>query len=63
MVKSHRTVNGEVPTSGITGDNKETQIASGFLNPQKSRILLGLLLAEGKGREEIRGVFEKAAVA
>lgn len=63
VVKSHRTVNGEVPTSAITGDAAEYQIASGFLNPQQSRILLGLLLAEEKGVKEIQGVFEKAAAA
>ncbi|KAL4982826.1 Asparaginase/glutaminase [Aspergillus falconensis] len=57
IVQSTRTGNGEVPYSAEGG------ISSGFLNPAKSRILLGLLLAEGrKGIEEIRAVFEKVAV-
>lgn len=63
VVLSHRTVNGEVPTAGITGDNEEYQIASGIFNPQQARVLLGLLLAEGKGLKEIRSVFMKATVA
>ncbi|KAJ5154401.1 L-asparaginase type II [Penicillium coprophilum] len=63
IVLSHRTVNVEVPTAGITGENAKTQIASGMFNPQQSRILLGLLLAEKKGLEEIRQVFLKAAAA
>ncbi|KAH8431853.1 asparaginase ahrA [Aspergillus melleus] len=54
VVVSTRTGNGEVPTS----DDK-TQIASGYLNPSHSRILLGLLLAQDKGIEEIREVFAK----
>ena len=54
VVVSTRTGNGEVPTS----DDK-TQIASGYLNPSHSRILLGLLLAQEKGIEEIRDVFAK----
>ena len=60
---SHRTVNGEVPTADLTGANAETKIASGMFNPQQSRVLLGLLLAEKKGLKEIREVFLKATVA
>ncbi|CBF89773.1 hypothetical protein AN0300.2 [Aspergillus nidulans FGSC A4] len=57
IVQSTRTGNGEVPYSAEGG------ISSGFLNPAKSRILLGLLLAQGgKGTEEIRAVFGKVAV-
>ncbi|KAL6231854.1 hypothetical protein BDW75DRAFT_32045 [Aspergillus navahoensis] len=57
IVQSTRTGNGEVPYSAEGG------ISSGFLNPAKSRILLGLLLAEGtKGVNEIRAVFGKVAV-
>ncbi|OQD90413.1 hypothetical protein PENANT_c001G05743 [Penicillium antarcticum] len=63
VVLSHRTVNGEVPTADITGGNRKTQIASGLFNPQQSRILVGLLLAEGKKVKEIREVFERATVA
>lgn len=63
VVLSHRTVNGEVPTADITGENEKSQIASGIFNPQQSRVLLGLLLAEGKSLKEIRGVFANATVA
>lgn len=63
VVLSHRTVNGEVPTADITRENEKTQIASGMFNPQQARVLLGLLLAEGKGLKEIRSVFMKATVA
>ncbi|KGO61415.1 L-asparaginase, type II [Penicillium expansum] len=63
VVLSHRTVNGEVPTADLTGANAETKIASGMFNPQQSRVLLGLLLAEKKGLKEIREVFLKATVA
>ena len=45
------------------GDNAKTQIASGMYNPQQSRVLLGLLLAEKKDLKEIREVFLKATVA
>lgn len=63
IVLSHRTVNGEVPTADITGDSAKTRIASGMYNPQHARVLLGLLLAEGKKFEEIRTIFGKATVA
>ncbi|PWY88892.1 L-asparaginase [Aspergillus sclerotioniger CBS 115572] len=56
VVQSMRTVNGEVPLSDISSETA-THIASGYLNPQKSRILLGLLLAEGKNITEIANVF------
>ncbi|KAF7119203.1 hypothetical protein CNMCM5793_008948 [Aspergillus hiratsukae] len=58
IVRSTRTGNGEVPPTDST-----TEISSGFLNPQKSRILLGLLLAENKGFKEIREVFARIGVA
>ncbi|KAL3481141.1 Asparaginase/glutaminase [Aspergillus californicus] len=56
IVSSTRTGNGEVPYS------ESGSISSGFLNPAKSRILLGLLLAEGKKLEGIRAAFGKVAV-
>jgi len=56
-------VNGEVPTADITGDSAKTRIASGMYNPQQARVLLGLLLAEGKKFEDIRTIFGKATVA
>jgi L-asparaginase len=58
VVLSTRTGNGEV---AIT--DSETTIESGFLNPQKARILLGLLLAEDKGFKEIKEAFAKNGVA
>ncbi|KAE8353019.1 Asparaginase/glutaminase [Aspergillus coremiiformis] len=58
VIASTRTGNGEVPSS-----DESTQIASGYLNPAKSRILLGLLLAEGKSVAEIKEVFAKIGVA
>ncbi|KAB8271893.1 Asparaginase/glutaminase [Aspergillus minisclerotigenes] len=58
IVASTRTGNGEVPSSA-----ESSQIASGYLNPAKSRVLLGLLLAQGKGVEEMRAVFERIGVA
>lgn len=51
-----RTVNGEVPLSDIESDTA-AHIASGYLNPQKSRILLGLLLADAKNLTEIGSAF------
>lgn len=56
VVQSMRTVSGEVPLSDVSSDTA-THIASGYLNPQKSRILLGLLLAESKNLTEIGSVF------
>ncbi|KAE8161452.1 Asparaginase/glutaminase [Aspergillus tamarii] len=58
IVASTRTGNGEVPSS-----DESNQIASGYLNPAKARVLLGLLLAEGKGVEETRAVFGRIGVA
>ncbi|KAI9931531.1 hypothetical protein AWENTII_001845 [Aspergillus wentii] len=62
VVQSFRTGNGEVPVSGVVSD-KATHIASGFLNPQKSRILLELLLAENKDVKQIKQAFAKSAAA
>ncbi|KAL5332784.1 Asparaginase/glutaminase [Aspergillus crustosus] len=56
VVRSTRTGSGEVPFSD------SGSISSGFLNPPKARILLGLFLAKGKKFEEIREVFGKVAV-
>jgi L-asparaginase len=58
IVLSTRTGNGEVPLTGST-----STIESGFLNPQKSRVLLGLLLAQNKGFREIKEVFAGIGVA
>ncbi|GIK02157.1 hypothetical protein Aspvir_006202 [Aspergillus viridinutans] len=58
IVLSSRTGNGEVPLTDST-----TTIESGFLNPQKARILLGLLLTENKGFKEIKEAFAKNGVA
>ncbi|EXJ88747.1 L-asparaginase [Capronia coronata CBS 617.96] len=56
VVQSTRANSGEVPLSDI-GSTTASHIASGFLDPQKSRILLGLLLAQGKNLTEISAVF------
>ncbi|KAK5090540.1 hypothetical protein LTR05_000713 [Lithohypha guttulata] len=52
MVASHRSSDGFVPSS-----EGGFAIASGFLNPQKSRILLQLSLALGYSNEEVADVF------
>ncbi|PCG88791.1 L-asparaginase, type II [Penicillium occitanis (nom. inval.)] len=58
VVNSFRSANGEVPDSDIGNSSSQAiRIPSGYLNPQKSRILLGLLLAEKKNLNEIRDVF------
>ncbi|OQE28485.1 hypothetical protein PENSTE_c003G05625 [Penicillium steckii] len=56
IIQSMRTVNGEVPLSDVES-NSATHIASGYLNPQKSRILLGLLLAKSSNITEIASTF------
>ncbi|KAL2859942.1 asparaginase ahrA [Aspergillus lucknowensis] len=58
VVRSTRTPSGEVPYS----ESGEGGISSGFLNPPKARVLLGLLLAKGKQFEDILGTFAKIAV-
>ncbi|RFU28477.1 hypothetical protein B7463_g7856, partial [Scytalidium lignicola] len=56
VVQSTRAMSGEVPLSDI-GSGSPLHIASGFLNPMKSRILLGILLAHGKNLTEIADAF------
>ncbi|RDW89284.1 putative asparaginase [Coleophoma cylindrospora] len=56
IVQSTRAMSGEVPSSDVASDTA-LHIASGYLNPMKSRILLGLLLAEGKNITEIAATF------
>lgn len=56
VVQSMRTNAGEVPLSDVSSDTA-THIGSGFLDPQKSRILLGLLLAVGKNLTDIGAAF------
>jgi len=56
IVQSFRSVNGEVPLTDVSSTTA-AHIASGYLNPQKSRILLGLLLAGGKNMTEISATF------
>jgi L-asparaginase len=56
IVQSTRAMSGEVPVSDITSDTA-LHIASGYLNPMKSRILLGLLLAHNKNITEIADAF------
>jgi L-asparaginase len=52
MVASHRSPDGFVPSA-----DEDFAIASGFLNPQKSRVLLQLALTVGYGYEEIKNAF------
>ncbi|KAG9232401.1 Asparaginase/glutaminase [Amylocarpus encephaloides] len=52
IVQSTRAMSGEVPSSGVESKTA-MHIVSGYLNPYKSRILLGLLLAHGKNMTEI----------
>lgn len=54
IVASHRSADGLVPDGG------DFTIASGFYNPQKSRVLLQLGLTIGWGEDEIRGAFAKS---
>lgn len=56
VVQSFRSVNGEVPLTDVSSTTA-SHIATGYLNPQKSRILLGLLLAHGKNLTEIATAF------
>ncbi len=56
IVQSTRAMSGEVPSSGVASESA-LHIASGYLNPMKSRILLGLLLAHGKNITEVADAF------
>ncbi|KAE8451192.1 hypothetical protein EG329_004356 [Mollisiaceae sp. DMI_Dod_QoI] len=56
IVQSTRAMSGEVPISDVSSDTA-LHIASGYLNPMKSRILLGLLLAHNKNMTEIAAAF------
>lgn len=53
IVASHRTADGSVPL----GDSDDYTISSGFLNPQKARILLQMCLYSGYSNDQIRTVF------
>lgn len=53
IVRSRRTMDGSVPLDGTS----DYAIASGFLNPQKARILLQLCLYSGYSTEQIKTVF------
>lgn len=57
IVQSTRAMSGEVPSFDTATDGAQ-HIASGYLNPMKSRILLGLLLAHGKNITEIAAAFK-----
>jgi L-asparaginase len=57
-VRSTRSPSGEVPFS----ESGDGGISSGYLNPQKARVLLGLLLAKGKSFADILEAFGKVAV-
>lgn len=55
IVYSHRTADGTVPVDDVSGF--EGAIASGILNPQKSRILLQLCLNAGYSVDQIKTSF------
>ncbi|KAF2135429.1 uncharacterized protein K452DRAFT_323064 [Aplosporella prunicola CBS 121167] len=54
MVVSHRTVDGFVPVEDV----QDYMIPSGFLNPQKARVLLQLAVNAGYSNEKVREVFD-----
>lgn len=54
MVASHRSPDGFVPA-----DEDSFIVASGFLNPQKARILLQLAVQAGYDNEEIKELFAR----
>jgi L-asparaginase len=58
VVVSTRTGSGPA-TAHVRGGSQSDIISSGFLNPQKARILLQLCLTETKDPETIAGVFSK----
>lgn len=58
VVVSTRTGSGPA-TAHVRGGSQSGIISSGFLNPQKARILLQLCLTETKDPETIAGVFSK----
>lgn len=62
IIQSTRAMSGEVPSSGIESETA-IHIASGYLNPYKSRILLGVLLANRKNITEVKEVFSGATGA
>lgn len=61
VVYSKRSMDGMVPVANLPKSPSKSSsnvIASGYLNPEKSRILLQLCLAQGYELEKIRSVFE-----
>ena len=60
VVQSMRTNSGEVPLTDVSSQTA-VHINSGFLDPEKSRILLGLLLAQGRNMSEIVATFTGSA--
>jgi L-asparaginase len=60
VAQSMRTNSSEVPLSDVSSQTA-MHIASGYLDPEKSRILLGLLLAQGKNMTEIAATFAGSA--
>lgn len=57
VVYSKRSMDGMVPRGGMPSKNSSHLIASGYLNPQKTRILLQLCLNDEMCIEDIRRVF------
>jgi L-asparaginase len=56
IVQSTQVMSGEVPISDISSTTA-LHTAAEYLNPMKSRILLGLLLTHGKNVTEIADAF------
>lgn len=62
VVQASRAQNGEVPYSDVSSETA-MHIASGYLNPQKSKVLLSILLALDKNLTEISDAFAGSTVA
>jgi L-asparaginase len=60
IIDSTRVMSGEVSNTGFN-EEEPSPISSGFLNPYKSRILLGILLAQMKNMTEIAAAFNSSA--
>ncbi|KAG7191895.1 uncharacterized protein KQ657_002684 [Scheffersomyces spartinae] len=59
IIYSKRSMDGMVPTGSLPKiQGFDNAIASGYLNPQKSRILLQLCLLNGYSVSEIKGIFQ-----
>jgi L-asparaginase len=60
IIDSTRVMSGEVSNAGYDPEDP-SPISSGFLNPYKSRMLLGVLLAQIRNMTEIATAFNQSA--